>query len=70
MAQPDNSQGILIAAIVTGSCLMTAVAMALTGLFERLGVLPSVAIVVGDLVVAGIVWMLALTGRLGGGRRD
>lgn len=66
MPRPDNSRSILIAAIITGSLLMGMVVMALIGLYERLGVLPSVGIVVADFLTIGAIWLLALTGRLGG----
>jgi hypothetical protein len=69
MSLPDNSKGILIAGIVTGASLTTLVALALTGVFEQMGLVPTLAIAMGEVMTLGIVWLLAITGRLGGGPR-
>jgi hypothetical protein len=63
----DNSKGILIAGIVTGATLMSLVVLALTGVFEKLGLYPTLAIAMGEMMTIGVFWLLALTGRLGGG---
>lgn len=68
MAERDISKGILIAAIVTGSGMIALAAMALTGVFERLGLFPTVAFCMVEFITIGVVWVLALTGRLGGGQ--
>jgi len=66
--QRDNSKGILIAALVTGSGLVALAAMALTGVFERLGLFPAIIFCMVEFMTIGIVWFLVVTGRLGGQR--
>ncbi len=62
--KPNPMYGIIVAGVVTLGVIATTVALAVTGMFEKLGLIGSIGITVADLGVVGLFWFLAMTGRL------
>ncbi len=62
--EPNPMYGFIVAGAVTLGVIMTTVALAATGMFEKLGAIGSIAITIADLGLVGLIWFLAATGRL------
>lgn len=63
--QPNPMQGLIIAVAVTMSMLGTAVALFVTGLFQSLGLVPTIAIITVDLLTVVAIWIFYGFGKLG-----
>lgn len=63
--QPNPMQGLIIAVAVTMSMLGTAVTLFVTGLFQKLGLVPTIAIITADLLTVVVIWILYGFGKLG-----
>jgi len=63
--KPNPLQGLIIAVAVTMGMFGTAVALFATGLFQSLGLVPTIAIITVDLLTVVTVWILYGFGKLG-----
>lgn len=63
--QPNPMQGLIIAVAVTLGLCGTAATLFAFGIFERIGLIPTITIVVIDIITVIVFWLLFAYGKLG-----
>lgn len=67
--EPNPLPPLIIALGVTMGLFITAAVLFAAGIFKQIGMMPTVAVLVADTIVAVVIWVMYGFGKLGGPKR-